>query len=105
VYDRAKGHKRHICNSCNANRRRNEIKRRMVEYKGGKCVACGYDRCIRALGFHHLSPASKNFDLCRAYTKPWETVKTELDKCDLLCANCHMEEEDLLTRQAGEWRK
>lgn len=41
VYDHRKGHKRAMCNSCHVNGRRFEVKRRAIEYKGGKCESCG----------------------------------------------------------------
>ena len=63
-----------------------------VEYKGGRCQVCGYDRCIEALEFHHLDPTQKDFGIShKGYTRSWEKVKEEVDKCILLCANCHRE--------------
>lgn len=69
---------------------RQRMKQRAIEYKGGKCVVCGYNRCIRSLQFHHLDPSEKDFNLA-AVTRKWERVKPELDKCILVCANCHGE--------------
>jgi hypothetical protein len=81
-----------------SNKRVIEWRRRMkvkaVAYLGGKCIKCGYDKCIRALGFHHRDPEMKLFRIGSGCPKRWELIKAELDKCDLLCANCHMEEED-----------
>ena len=63
-----------------------------VEYKGGRCQVCGYDRCIEALEFHHLDPTQKDFGIShKGYTRSWEKVKEEVEKCILLCANCHRE--------------
>ena len=63
-----------------------------VSYKGGRCVICGYDRCIEALEFHHLDPTQKDFGISsKGYTRSWGKVKEEADKCVLLCANCHRE--------------
>ena len=64
-----------------------------VDYKGGKCSICGYDKCIAALEFHHLIPSQKEYNvgqLISLYYK-WNKIKKELDKCILLCANCHRE--------------
>jgi uncharacterized CHY-type Zn-finger protein len=59
---------------------------------GGKCQLCGYDKCMGALDFHHLDPAKKKINLGLAIIQwSWEKVKPELDKCILLCANCHRE--------------
>lgn len=71
---------------------RKNIKRKAVEYKGGKCVICGYNKCLEALQFHHLDPKEKDFGLSAGgHTRKWETVKKELDKCICVCGNCHVE--------------
>lgn len=68
------------------------LKRRAIEYKGGCCELCGYSRCVEALEFHHEDPSEKEFGLGqRGLTRSWEKIKAELDKCQLLCANCHRE--------------
>lgn len=64
-------------------------KRYCVNYMGGRCTLCGYNRCLRALHFHHINPHEKDFDVSQmAY---WDEIEEELEKCVLLCANCHME--------------
>jgi hypothetical protein len=65
-------------------------------YKGGKCLLCGYNKCPRALEFHHRDANEKTFDLSSA-CRGWNKIKIELDKCDLLCSNCHREIEDKLS--------
>jgi hypothetical protein len=71
---------------------RREQKRKSVEYKGGKCLICGYSKCQEALHFHHLNPNEKDFGIGEnGRTKVWEEVKKELDKCVCLCSNCHAE--------------
>lgn len=69
---------------------RQRLKARAVDYKGGRCQLCGYDRCLQALHFHHQDPSQKDFTVS-GKTKAWEDVRIELDKCLLLCANCHAE--------------
>ena len=65
------------------------IKRKIY---GGKCVRCGYNNCMAALEFHHLDPNEKDFSLSdRDLKLDWVLIKQELDKCILLCANCHRE--------------
>ena len=72
--------------------RRKKVRQQAIEYKGGKCEVCGYDRCIEALEFHHNDLPRKEFGIsAKGYTRSWETVKKELDKCKLICANCHRE--------------
>ena len=70
---------------------RNRTKERAVEYKGGKCLICGYNRCINAFDFHHLDPKEKDFAISGNCNRAWEKVKSELDKCVMLCSNCHRE--------------
>lgn len=65
-------------------------KTKLKAYKGGKCIVCGYNKSIRALQFHHLDPTQKDFGISGT-TKSFEKLKPELDKCVLLCANCHGE--------------
>lgn len=76
--------------------RRKDRKKKLVDYKGGKCLACGYSKCLRALSFHHRNPKEKSFplDVRMIASKTWEALVVEADKCDLLCANCHMEKHE-----------
>lgn len=67
------------------------MKKQCVDYKGGACVVCGYDKYLGALEFHHLDPTQKDFTLSHVRLTSFERVKSELDKCVLLCANCHRE--------------
>ena len=101
LYEKEKGHCISVCNSCNANRQRRKRKSMCVEYKGGKCEKCGYSKCLRALGFHHKSRDHKEFGICSMMSMSWARLRRELDKCELLCANCHMEEEDWRITQAA----
>lgn len=70
---------------------RKRTKEKAVEYKGGKCKICNYDRCVSALEFHHLEPSKKDFTLSQSMNIAWNKIKEELDKCILVCANCHRE--------------
>lgn len=73
-------------------KRRKKIRQMAVNYKGGRSERCGYDRCMDALEFHHHDPALKDFSISsKGYTRSWQKVKEELDKCLILCANCHRE--------------
>jgi 5-methylcytosine-specific restriction endonuclease McrA len=60
-----------------------------VAYKGGECVCCGYSRTSSALEFHHVIPSDKEFSI--SCSSSLEKVYYELDKCVLLCSNCHRE--------------
>ena len=71
---------------------RRAMKKQAVKELGGKCEICGYDKCIDALEFHHLDPSQKDFGISqKGYTRSWENVKKELDKCIMVCSNCHKE--------------
>lgn len=54
----------------NVQRRREKIKKMAIEYKGGKCQICGYDKCVGALEFHHLNSKEKDFGIGeKGYTR------------------------------------
>ena len=73
---------------------RKKLKYKAVIYKGGKCMKCGYDKCYGALSFHHRNPAEKSFNISQCHTRSWAKLKLEVDKCDILCCNCHFELEN-----------
>lgn len=67
------------------------LKQRAVDYKGGKCQDCKMTYIIYVYDFHHLDSTEKDFNISGSKVRnmPWELVQTELDKCILLCSNCH----------------
>lgn len=89
------------CASCRVNKRRFESKQKAIDYKGGKCVRCGYSRCNSSMDFHHLDPSQKDFTIGGNHCLSWERLKVELDKCILLCKNCHGEEHELKRNMVG----
>jgi len=73
-----------------------------VEYKGNKCEICGYDRYAEALEFHHNDLPKKEFGISeKGYTRSWKKVMEELDKCIMVCANCHRELHAQLAASGG----
>lgn len=72
------------------------LKRKLeiIDLKGGGCEVCGYNKNLSALQFHHRNPKDKEFglDARTLGNLKMETILNELAKCDLLCANCHLEE-------------
>ena len=69
-----------------------KVKEELIAYKGGKCEICGYNKCIAALEFHHINPEEKDFAISNSNIyKNIEALKQEIDKCMLVCANCHRE--------------
>lgn len=89
------------CKRCRIERvsqRRRQIKRKLVEEAGGRCLICGYDRCQQVLQFHHLDPTTKEFHLGQnGVTRSLARSRVEARKCILLCANCHGEVEAGIT--------
>ena len=84
------GKKKKISNTEAVESWRKRKKKALVEYKGGKCQCCGYSRCIEALEFHHLDPNIKSFTIS-GKSKSFNSLKSEVDKCILVCSNCHKE--------------
>ena len=68
-------------------------KLQLIEIKGGCCKNCGYNRCLRSLSFHHRDKSLKKFTISShaLLGKSWDKLLLELDKCDILCLNCHHE--------------
>jgi hypothetical protein len=82
------------CRAEDVTRWRRRAKAILVAEAGGGCRICGYDRCVTALHFHHLDPASKRFAIGgRGLAQPLDRLREEAAKCVLLCANCHAEVE------------
>jgi hypothetical protein len=84
-----------------ANRRRNigdaskEKKRKLIEYAGGSCKVCGYNRCLNAMHFHHKDPSTKNYEIAWGLRRfSLEKLRIEVNKCVLLCNRCHAELEE-----------
>ena len=69
----------------------NQKKQKIVDQFGGKCEICGYDKSLAALTFHHKNPSQKEYTLGQILDYSDELLKKELDKCRLLCHNCHSE--------------
>lgn len=93
-YARGKGKRGWRCKRCAGEavtRRKQAVKEILVEEAGGCCAVCGYDRCIINLTFHHVDPQTKSFGMSMRNTKALATYREELQKCVLVCANCHGE--------------
>ena len=71
--------------------RRLNFKKKLVEHKGGCCEVCGYSKCLAALDFHHKDNTTKEFVVSSKSLSNLEKIKKEVDKCALLCRNCHTE--------------
>lgn len=63
-----------------------------IEHFGGKCQLCGYDKCQSALEFHHLDRSKKRQSPSYVIMRwAWADALIELEKCVLVCSNCHKE--------------
>lgn len=62
----------------------------LINLKINGCAICGYNKCVNALNFHHTNPKDKEFYI-NAYTITKKNIVEELNKCILLCSNCHDE--------------
>ena len=88
-----------VCIKCNENfypkkqaKTRKLIKKWALQYKGNQCNYCGYNKCEEALEFHHINPEEKDFSISdRDIKLDWKAIQKELDKCILVCSNCHRE--------------
>ena len=72
--------------------RHRKKKVKSIEYLGGRCIHCdvAYDGANAPIfDFHHVDPKEKELPPATALAYSWERLKTELDKCILLCSNCH----------------
>jgi hypothetical protein len=88
------GHSKKTCSKCH-NLRTGETGKNnrlfAVEKLGGKCMVCSYSKYTGSLDIHHLDPKikDKNFSCMRGWCK--ERILAEIEKCVLLCRNCHAE--------------
>lgn len=108
-YSRRKTNCSGWCKNCTSRRtteRQRKMKKVMIDYKGGRCqnkncsTPGGYNRSINGLEFHHMDPTKKEFSISQMrHSVMSEKVKKELDKCILLCANCHREVHEELVRE------
>jgi hypothetical protein len=77
------------CSSMNDIQRNRLLKLKAIKYLGGKCNRCNYIGHYSAYDFHHLNYLEKEFDWGKGRKKTFDKIKPELNKCILLCKNCH----------------
>jgi len=78
---------------------RRNTKKKLVEGFGGKCCICGYNKHIDALEFHHLNSKDKESGIAFMLRDPtkWIKIKKEVEKCVMVCSNCHSEVHGLIS--------
>lgn len=101
-YSDNKKHHRSVVMS-NTKKRVARVRSFVVEYlKEHPCVDCGTSD-IRVLEFDHLPEFAKANEVSRMIHSGcgWETVKSEIDKCEIRCRNCHAIK--TYERMGGSW--
>jgi glutamate/tyrosine decarboxylase-like PLP-dependent enzyme len=83
-----------LCTNCKRKSKRLAYRISAANYKNNECEICGLKRNtlddLNIFDFHHKDRSTKSFELGdKIESKNWEVVKQELDKCMMLCANCH----------------
>lgn len=73
----------------------------MKDYLGGVCFYCGEEEYLE---FHHVNPEEKLFNVTSKYSYAWSTLTPELDKCVLICSDCHRLEHKKETLTHNRWR-
>lgn len=71
---------------------RKERKLKAIKYLGGKCEHYGLIDITDVYDFHHVDPSQKDDIMASIMERKWEVIEIELNKCILLCSNCHRRE-------------
>lgn len=89
-------YKRRKCSSCKNITQKERLRKNRIwldEYKKvHPCSKCGFSD-YRALQFHHLNPLEKDKNISMMTWNSINSIKKEIEKCIVLCANCHSIEE------------
>lgn len=59
----------------------------MKAYLGNKCCKC---ESTEDLQFDHIDAKTKSFDVSKNWSRRWNILVLELDKCQLLCKPHHL---------------
>lgn len=88
-------------NTNRIHKRRRARKQKIVSLMGGKCIFCGYNKCLKSMDCHHIERETKKFSVSSVLSKKsWNDILHEIKKCLLVCRNCHGEIHDgLITRE------
>jgi hypothetical protein len=86
------GYRCRACRSGVTTIKRRQLKQKLVDEAGGKCIRCGYNKCLWALQFDHRNSEEKLTDVSKLIAqRRLNLALEEIKKCDMLCANCHAE--------------
>ena len=92
-----KGTRRADCKKCHSQFMKDKYHEKRLEIQDlkteQKCIKCGYSRCSEALHFHHIDETTKSENIARMIANSYglERARFEIEKCVVLCANCHAE--------------
>lgn len=90
TFEKTKPWSKYCSTSCNNRAQQKKRQEFLNEYKLNKgCAKCGYNEHPAALQFNHIDPSQKAFNIGENKRKRLETVIEEIEKCEVLCANCH----------------
>ena len=96
------------CKNCQAKdtyKRYEDIKSQLISLKGGKCALCYQTYPVAVYSFHHTGKEHKDFNLADRRHSSLTTVLKELEKCILVCRNCHAEIHEYMKKQEGYQNK
>ena len=69
--------------------RYNTRRAEFIEYLGGACARCGTSENLE---FDHIDRTKKSFNISKVLVRMnYEKLREEVDKCQLLCTDCHIE--------------
>lgn len=82
--------KYHVTSRANQKKTRLRYRKRLWDLKTDKpCVDCGVSYPPYVMDFDHRDRSAKRFNLSKGWNQSWESVELEMNKCDLVCSNCH----------------
>ena len=93
-----KGNKTHVARVKKVKEQR---RKEVCEYKLTKgCEICGYNKTYWALEFHHRNPEEKKYNISSGMSDAlkFDDLLEEINKCAVLCSNCHREVEAGITQ-------
>lgn len=83
-------YKRRVRNSAPLEDRglREAIRKALILIKSGPCTDCRQSFHYAAMDFDHVK-GEKLFELSQSHSRPLQEIIAEIDKCELVCSNCH----------------
>jgi hypothetical protein len=90
IFEQTKPWGKYCSSHCNNKAQRKKRQEFLNNYKLEEgCARCGYNFHPAALQFNHIDPTTKGFNIGENKNKSLELILLEIEKCEVLCANCH----------------